>query len=159
MDRRPRKDFASWIGVQVGDVDPWWTTLEDELTPVDFDGRRAWILAADLDALQSAPETHGVRLLPPGDPYTQMRDRDTIVDKRHQGEVWKTVGAPGAVLADGAIAGIWRPRKSGRKLELTVKTFQAMSIKLRRQLLEEADRVAELRGASLVQVEFDSETH
>jgi hypothetical protein len=150
-----RKDFAAWLGVHAGDVDPWWTTLEDELTPVEFDGSRAWIVTDDLDALQSPPEAHGVRLLPPSDPYTQMRDRDTIVDRKHHREVWKTVGAPGAVLADGRIAGIWRPRKSGRKLTLTVKTFRSMSIELREQLHEEADHVAQLRGASAVQVEFD----
>lgn len=150
-----RKDFAAWVGVHAGDVDPWWSILEDELTPVDVDGRRAWILADDLDALQSPPEPRGVRLLPPRDPYTQMRDRDTIVDKQHHRQVWKTVGAPGAVLTDGTIVGTWRPRKSGRTLTLTVTTFRSLSTKLRTQLREEADRVAELRGASTVHVEFE----
>jgi hypothetical protein len=150
-----RKDFAVWIGVYAGDVDPWWTTLEEELTPVEVDGSRAWILTEDLDALRSPPEARGVRLLPPGDPYTQMRDRGTIVDKKHHREVWKTVGAPGAVLADGSIVGIWRPRKSGRKLTLTVNTFRSLSAKLRKQLREEADHVAKLRGASTLQVEFE----
>jgi hypothetical protein len=150
-----RKDFAAWVGVYAGDVDPWWTTLEDELTPVEFDGSRAWLLADDVDALRSPPETRGVRLLPPGDPYTQMRDRATIVDKEHHREVWKPVGAPGAVLADGTIAGIWRPRKSGRTLTLTITTFRSLSTKLRKQLSDEADRVAELRGASATQVEYE----
>ncbi|MGV8084507.1 MAG: winged helix DNA-binding domain-containing protein [Coriobacteriia bacterium] len=150
-----RKDFAAWLGVYAGDVDPWWTPLEDELTPVEVDGRRTWILADDLDALQSPSETRGVRLLPPSDPYTQMRDRNIIVDKKHQREVWKTVGAPGAVLADGKIAGIWRPRKSGRTLTLTVGTFWPLNATLREQLREEAEQVAELRGASTAQVEFE----
>jgi hypothetical protein len=150
-----RKDFAAWVGVYAGDVDPWWTTLEDELTPVDYNGGRAWILADDLDALQSPPAAHGVRLLPPRDPYTQMRDRDALVDKEHQREVWKTVGEPGAVLADGTIVGTWRPRKSGRTLSLTVKAFRSLSPRLGKQLREEAERVAELRGASAVQVEIE----
>ncbi|MGH3392592.1 MAG: winged helix DNA-binding domain-containing protein [Actinomadura sp.] len=151
-----RKDFAAWLGVFAGDVDPWWTTLEDELTPVEFNGRRAWILTKDRDTLRSPAEARGVRLLPPSDPYTQLRDRDTIVDKQHHRDVWKTVGAPGAVLADGGIAGIWRPRKSGRKLALSVETFQPLSTELRKQLCDEAEHVAELRGASTVQVEFDN---
>lgn len=149
-----RKDFAAWLGVFAGDAHPWWTTLEDELTPVDFNGSRAWILTSDLDTLRSPPETRGVRLLPPSDPYTQLRDRDTIVDKKHHRNVWKTVGAPGTVLTDGRIAGIWRPRKSGRKLALSVETFQPLNTKLRKQLCDEAEHVAELRGASTVQVEF-----
>jgi hypothetical protein len=153
-----RGDFAAWLGVYAGDVDPWWTLLEEELIPVDVDGRRTWILTDDLDALQSPPETPGVRLLPPSDPYTQMRDRDTIVDRKHQREVWKTVGAPGAVLADGTIVGIWRPRKIGHTLTLRVNTFRSPSTNLCEQLREEAEHVAGLRGASTVHVEFEEAT-
>lgn len=154
-----RKDFAAWVGISTGDVDPWWTTLEDELTPVEFDGTPAWILTDDLNALQSPPEARGVRLLPPRDPYTQMRDRDTIVEKKYHREVWKTVGEPGAVLTNGKIAGIWRPRKTGRKLTLTVSTFRSLNANLRKQLHDEADHVAELRGASTVQIEFEDWAH
>ncbi|QWF84057.1 winged helix DNA-binding domain-containing protein [Amycolatopsis sp. CA-230715] len=149
-----RADFAAWLGVRSGDADPWWSALD--LIPVDFGGNRAWLLAEDLDALKSPPETHGVRLLPPRDPYTQMRDRDTIVDKRHHREVWKTLGEPGTVLADGAIAGIWRPRKSGRKLTLTITAFRTLSTRVRKQVHEEAERLAALRGASSVQIEFEA---
>lgn len=150
-----RGEFAAWLGVRAGDVDPWWDTVTDELTPVECDGRRRWIRTEDLAELRSAHEAHGVRLLPPGDPYTQTRDRDTIVDPKYQRAVWKTVGAPGVVLADGAVAGIWRPRKSGRTLTLTVTPFQPMSSRLRALLREEAAPVATLRGAADVDVRFD----
>ncbi|WP_407547625.1 winged helix DNA-binding domain-containing protein [Streptomyces sp. Pv4-95] len=150
-----RKNFAAWVGVRTGDVDPWWNLLEDELMPVEAGGSQAWILADDLDTLQSPPETRGVRLLPPRDPYTQMRDRETILEKQHHRVLWKPVGEPGAVLTDGAIAGMWRPRKRGSKLTLTVKTFRPLRTELRKRLHEEADHVAELRGAAAVQVEFE----
>ncbi|MEU1986171.1 winged helix DNA-binding domain-containing protein [Nocardia sp. NPDC019395] len=150
-----RKDFAAWLGVLAGDVAPWWSTLQDQLTPVSVDGRRMWIHTDDLDALRSPAETRGARLLPPSNPYTQMRDRETIVDKKHHRQVWKTVGAPGAVLADGAIAGIWRPRKSGRTLTLTISPFRSLNAQLREQLREEADHIAGLRGASTARVQFD----
>ncbi|MGW6621151.1 winged helix DNA-binding domain-containing protein [Nocardia sp. NPDC055002] len=150
-----RGEFATWLGVRAGDVDPWWDTVADELTPVDYDGRRRWIHTEDLEELRSAHEASGVRLLPPGDPYTQTRDRDTIVDPKYRRAVWKTVGAPGVVLADGAVAGIWRPRKSGRTLTLTVTPFQSMSSRLRALLREEAAPVATLRGATEVDVRFD----
>lgn len=125
--------------------------------PVEIDGRRAWILTDDLAALRAPPESHRVRLLPPRDPYTQLRDRHIIVDEKHHREVWKNVGAPGVVLADGEIAGTWRPRKSGRKLTVTVTvtTFQPLGTRLRTQLREEAEHVAELRGASAIRVGFD----
>jgi hypothetical protein len=149
-----REDFASWVGVLAGDVDPWWSALEDELAPVDVDGRRAWVLGTDLDSLRSPTEVSGVRLLPPGDPYLQQRDRRTIVDGQHHRAVWRAVGAPGAVLADGAVVGTWRPRKRGRSLTLSVQTFGSPSPTMRRQVRDEAEQVGRLRGASVVEVVF-----
>lgn len=151
-----RGEFAAWLGVRAGDVDPWWDKVANELTPVDHNGRRRWIRTEDLDELRSAHKADGARLLPPGDPYSQTRDRDTIVDPKYRRAVWKTAGAPGVVLADGAVAGIWRPRKSGSTLTLTITPFQPMSSRLRALLREEAAAVAALRGASEVHVRFDS---
>lgn len=150
-----RGEFAAWLGVRAGDVDPWWDTVANELAPVEYDGRRRWIRIEDLEELRSPHEAHGVRLLPPGDPYTQTRDRDTIVESKYQRAVWKTVGAPGVVLSDGTVAGIWRPRKSGHTLTLTVTPFQPMSSRVRALVRAEAASVAALRGASEVQVRFD----
>jgi hypothetical protein len=150
-----RADFAAWVGINAGDTDPWWSPVKDELTEVEFRGKSC-ILTEDLDALRSASKAKGVRLLPPRDPYTQLRDRETIVDDKYHREVWKTVGDPGAVLVDGKITGTWRPRKSGRKLTITVKTFGSLSAREKEPLRDEAEQVAPLRGASTVDVEFDT---
>lgn len=150
-----RRDFAAWAGIYARDTDPWWTLVEDELTPVEFSGT-SWILTEDLDALRSAPTPKGVRLLPPRDPYTQMRDRETIVDKKYHREVWKMVGEAGTVLAGGKITGTWRPRKNGRKLTITIKTFGLLPHRDKKSLQGEAEQVVPLRGASSVDVEFDT---
>jgi len=150
-----RGDFAAWAGIYADDTDPWWSLVEDELTPVEFGGR-SWILTEDLDALRSAPKAKGVRLLPPRDPYTQMRDREAIVDKKYHREMWKSVGEPGAVLANGKITGTWRPRKSGRNLTITIKTFGSLPDRDKKSLQHEAEQIAPLRGASSVDVEFDT---
>jgi hypothetical protein len=150
-----RGDFAAWAGIHAGDTDPWWNLVGDELTQVEVGGT-SWILTEDLDALRLAPMPKGVRLLPPRDPYTQMRDRETIVDKKYHPEVWKTVGEPGTVLAGGNIIGTWRPRKSGRKLAITIKTFGTLPDRDKKALQGEAEQVAPLRGASSVHVEFDT---
>jgi Winged helix DNA-binding domain len=148
-----RGNFAAWAGIHAGDAESWWNPVEDELTPVDFGGK-SWILTEDLDSLRSAPMPRGVRLLPPHDPYTQSRDRETTVDKKYHREVWKAVGERGAVLAGGSIAGIWLPRKSGRKLTITVKAFGSLREQDKEALQNEAEQVAPLRGASSVNVEF-----
>ncbi|WP_277883528.1 DNA glycosylase AlkZ-like family protein [Arthrobacter sulfonylureivorans] len=151
-----RVDFAAWLGVNPGDTGPWWNLIQEELTPIEFGGT-SWILTEDLDALRSAPQPEGVRLLPPHDPYTQMRDRETIVDKRRHRRLWKTVGEPGAILLGGKITGTWRPRKSGRKLTVTVTTFDSASARDKKLLQDEAQQVARLRGALSADVVFDSQ--
>lgn len=148
-------DLAAWLGVRAGDADPWWSLVADELTPVRFAGA-SWILTEDLDALQSPPAPTGVRLLPPRDPYTQMRDRETVVDPAFHRQVWKALGEPGAVLADGEIVGTWRPRKRGRTLTITITPFGSLSSRHVRSLQEEAELVAPLRGASCGNVEIAS---
>ena len=147
-----RSDFATWLGVRAGDVDPWWSHLEDELVEVDF-GRRTWALADDLDALRTAKMPIGVRLLPPRDAYTQLRDRDTVADKAYLRQIWKTVGDPGTMLADGEIVGTWRARKSGRKLRVELKAFEALSRRHQEALVAEAESIAPLRDASSVSVD------
>lgn len=146
-----RGHFAAWLGVGSGDVDPWWTTIGDELARVEFGGE-AWILTEDLAALRSCPKPEGVRLLPPHDPYTQLRDRGTVLDETAARQVWRPTGAPGTVLADGEVTGTWRSRTRSRVLTITITTFAPLSARQRRSLEEEAEQVAAVRGASSVHV-------
>lgn len=150
-----RADFAAWLGVRACDTESWWGLIEDEMTQVDF-AREAWILTDDLDALTSSSMPKGVRLLPPRDPYTQLRDRETVVDKRYHRDVWKSAGAPGTVLADGKIIGVWRPRQRGRTLTVTMVTFRPLRNQDKRLLRAEAERLAPLRGASSIDATFDT---
>lgn len=150
-----RTGLAAWLGLHVSDIDPWWSPIHDELTPVDFSGK-TWILTEDLDALQAPAKPNGVRLLPPHDPYTQLRDRETIVDGKYHREIWPTIGRPGAVLADGRIIGTWRPNKSGHKLTMIIKAFDSPGSSVQDSLQAEARQIAALRGASSVDVQFDN---
>jgi hypothetical protein len=150
-----RADFAAWLGVRAGDAHHWWSLVEKDMTQVDF-GRKTWILTDDLEALHSPPTPKGSRLLPPHDPYTQLRDRATIVDKKHHRDVWMPVGNPGALLMDGEIAGVWRPRKRGRNLTINIKTFGSLPTRNRKALQDEAEQVAPLRGASSVEIRVET---
>ncbi len=150
-----RAAFASWLGVRSADVDPWWSLVEDELTLVDYGGG-AWMLDADVGALRAGTMPEGVRLLPPHDPYTQLRDRETIVEKKYHRDMWRISGDPGTVLADGEIVGTWRPQKKGRKLTITVKMFEDLVERHRASVRAEAEQIAVLRGAAPVTVEFET---
>lgn len=149
-------EFAAWLGVRAGDAAAWWSLVEDEMTRVDFGGK-TWVLREDLAALRSPPTPRGVRLLPPRDPYTQLRDRETILDEKYRREVWKPIGSPGTVLVDGDIAGIWRARKQSRRLTINIKTFDGLAPRNRESLQAEAEQIAALRGASSVQIRFEAD--
>jgi len=86
----------------------------------------------------------------------QLRDRETLVDKRYHRDVWRPVGDPGTILVDGQIVGTWRPRKSGRSLTISIKTFDSLPAAKRKSLKGEAEQIAPLRGASSVDVAFDT---
>jgi hypothetical protein len=62
------------------------------------------------------------------------------------------LGRPGALLVDGEIAGTWRTRASGRRLTITVEPFGALPDPVWRSIEDEAQRVAEVRGAADVNV-------
>ncbi len=78
------------------------------------------------------------------------------IAKKFHREVWKTSGEPGTVLAGGKIIGSWRPRKSGRQLTITIKTFGSLPAPDRKALQQEAEQVAPLRGAASVHVEIET---
>lgn len=152
-----RAEFAAWLGVTATDAKAWWDPMTDDLTEVDQAGRRAWILTSDLEDLRgdaSFPED-SARLLPPRDPCTQCRDRETIVTEEHHRKVWAPVGAPGTVLVDGHIAGVWRPKKSGKSLTLNVSPFSSLSASALDILEQEAVRLGPFRGAERVTVDLN----
>lgn len=152
-----RADLAAWLGLASGDAQPWWASVEDELSEVVVDGRTRRLLTADLDALASPPAASGVRILPPRDPLLALRDRETLVpDRTLHRRIWRTVGEPGTVLVDGRLVATWRPRKSGRTLSLTVEPFVTLSAAARDDIEAEAEAVAALRGATSAEVHVRS---
>lgn len=149
-------DAGSYLGTTAGAVRPWWP---EDAVEVTVEGRRCWITEDRLDALREPPSAGGlVRLLPPHDPFLQARDRDLLVPSRErQKEIWRILGNPGAVLAGGELAGIWRA-KPGRKgsLDVSVLLFDELPAKARRALEAEAGRLAAHRGAADVQVVYQT---
>jgi hypothetical protein len=103
-------------------------------------------LKQDAGALESPPAAKGLRLLPPGDPYLQKPNRPLLAaDPELRKRLFRPVGSPGAVLRDGRLAGLWRAKAKGRKVEVTVEQLGRVP---RGDLEHEAQRVAQLRGAA-----------
>jgi hypothetical protein len=143
-------DVADYLGVRRADLASAWPA---GLVEVRVDGRSAWIPADRVEALHDATPPDGVRLLGPFDPYLQARDRALLVpDTAWHKPLWPVLGRPGVVLVDGEVAGVWRPRAAGAKLTLKVEAFVPLWPRAWQQLDAEAERVAQVRGASSVAV-------
>jgi hypothetical protein len=59
--------------------------------------------------------------------------------------MFRSIGRPGVVLVDGAIAGLWKGRKQGKRLEVSVEWLRPEV-----DIAEEAAAMAALRGCEAV---------
>jgi hypothetical protein len=137
-----------------------WDQIADKLVEVDLEGRRAWLHADDVGLFENPPQPAGVRLQPPYDAYLEQRDRATLLpDKAVHRRVWRILGNPGIVLADGQVVGLWRAQKKGRRLVVSIDTFGRLSQQVRDEIKTEAELVAPYRSCTFAEVAFgDSST-
>jgi len=139
-------DFAEWAGLAKPHAKRLWMDVEADLEEVSVGKRNGWVLRADAPELDSPPEAAGIRLIPPGDPYLQRPNRSLLApDPELRKRLFRPVASPGAVLKDGRLVGLWRVKAKGRKAEIAVEKLGRIA---RRDLEGEAERVADLRGAS-----------
>ena len=73
---------------------------------------------------------------------------DPLVRKR----VWRAIGNPGTVLSGGALAGLWRATRRGKRLVVTVEELDPAVRSARDALFEEAQLLAPWRGAERAEI-------
>ena len=137
--------LASWAQTAPAHAKQLFEGVRNELEAVAVEGRRGFALASDLDRLSSPPVASGVRLLGGYDPYVAQPDRATLVGANDalKKKLFPSVGRPGVVLADGTLAGLWRGRKQGDVLEVSVEWLGDPV-----DVSEEASAIASLRGCA-----------
>jgi hypothetical protein len=139
-------DFAEWTGLARPHAHRLWDEVAGDLAEMSVGKRKGWLMNEDMGALEWPPAAEGIRLIPPGDPYLQKPNQPLLArDPELRKRLFRPVASPGAVLLDGRLAGLWRVKAKGRKIELTVEKLGRLP---RGDLEEEARRVAELRGAA-----------
>ncbi|HEX4247613.1 MAG TPA: winged helix DNA-binding domain-containing protein [Pseudonocardia sp.] len=145
------KDVAGYLDSAVREVKARWPA---DAVEVPVDGTPAWVLAEDAARLgRPAPDV--TRLLGPFDLFLQARDRSLLLpDAARAKAMWPVLGRPGAVLHDGDIVGMWRPRKAGSKLTVSVEAWVPLTPALRGAVEEQAERLATHRHAHLTGVDF-----
>ena len=94
-----------------------------------------------------------MRLVGPYDGFLQGRDREVLVPgAAHRKALWPVIGRPGAVVADGEVIGLWRPRTAGASFTVRLEPWVSLT-KVRRAAIEvEAERLAAFRGRNLAAV-------
>src|SRR5688572_11621819 len=79
------------------------------------------------------------------------RHRSLLVDDTaHAKDLWRTLGRPGGVLADGEIVGTGRARKAGAAVAVSVDLWTTAD---RGAIGEQAERLAAFRGLTLKSLE------
>jgi hypothetical protein len=166
---RPQ-DAAAFLDAPLKDVKAHWPSDVNEVVVGEVDvgdgpsaksSARRSILTEDLGLLLSSlgsgaagSDHRTVRLVGPYDAYLQLRDRELLVpDEARRKDLWRVLGRPGAILADGAVIGTWRPRGSGRKLVVRVESWHRLDAPDRAAVEREAERLADHRGVTLAGIE------
>lgn len=161
-----RRYLAAYAPARREDLSRWWGThalspakaqkrfeaLGDEAVVVDVEGERCWALAEDLDAMREAAPPKAARLLPLFDQYVVNSNRDVepLLPAAAKALVFRQAGwiSP-VVLVDGAIAGVWRHERKGARVEVAIEPFAPLPGWARRQIAEEAERLAAHLGGEL----------
>lgn len=145
------KHVAGYLDAPVKDVAARWPP---DAVEVSLGGESRWLLADDVDRVGAGP-TASTRLLGPFDLFLQAKDRTLLVDDPARAKaLWPVLGRPGAVLHDGEVAGMWRPRKAGAKLTVAVDLWATATQRLRAAVTEQAERLAAYRRLQLAAVDL-----
>ena len=116
-------DLAAWSGLPVGRARRAFELVAGELRELEVDSRRLWT-PADAPAAPSPAGDPVVRLLGRFDDYLLgWRGRDLILDARFARQVAAGGWVHPVVVVDGRVAGTWRARHAGGRLEVTVEPF------------------------------------
>jgi len=142
--------FAQWLAAPVAWAAKTFESLSDELIVVDLDGTEAWVLAADRTPPSGRPS--GVRLLPYFDSYIvgshpRARLFPGVAGQRALSRTGQAGTMP-VLLVNGEVVGVWRMRRSGKRLRITVEPFRDVTARQHAQLEHQVERTAAiLEGA------------
>jgi hypothetical protein len=152
-------DFATWAGIGGGQPRAIWSRLADQLVSVEVKSGEGkantrFLLADDANELLAAgSDEPTVRLVAPGDPLLQLRDRDTLVpDRAMQQVIWKNLSPRGVVVMGADVAAVARLQKKANTLRVTINAVRRVDGSGRAAVKEAAERLAKLRSCSEVTV-------
>jgi hypothetical protein len=139
-----RAELEHWLALKLDDE--VWESLE--LEAVDVEGYSTFVNAGEVfpDA-----KPRGVRLLSHYDVYAiACHPRDHLIPQQTERVFLRGAGPNPVLLVDGRVAGVWRRTQRGRRMELQVEPFGALTKAQKAELADDAARVARTFGAEPV---------
>ncbi|HUQ63505.1 MAG TPA: winged helix DNA-binding domain-containing protein [Acidimicrobiales bacterium] len=144
-----REDLARWWGGTPAFARQRFARLGDELVEVEIEGRRAVLLAADLQAFAKSKPARGVRLLGGFDQYVVGASAHLthLLAGGARELVSRTAGWISPVLlVDGRIAGVWSYERKGDLFTVAVAPFAPLSSTSKAALKGEVARIGAFLG-------------
>jgi hypothetical protein len=134
-----REELEHWLARRIP------PTLFDEFEEVDVEGVRTFVLPG-----MRFPDRppRGVRLLWHYDVYViGCHPRDRLIPKRRERVFLRGAGPSPTLLVGGRVAGVWTRKERARRMEIRVESFRRLTVAQRRELADDAARVAATFGA------------
>jgi hypothetical protein len=146
-------DFARWWGgAGLSTIRQWIASLGEEITPVELEGAKAWMLAVDARETRELPPARSVRLLPGFDQYVigASRHAGHLLPGDLRSRVYRPQGWISPVLlVNGRMDGTWRHEIKGSRVEIVIEPFVKLPAWVRRAAGQEAERLAAFLGCGL----------
>ncbi|HET9136220.1 MAG TPA: winged helix DNA-binding domain-containing protein [Candidatus Kapabacteria bacterium] len=122
-------DFGFWLGKNAPIVKAIWDRIRPELTEVQIDGKKAFMLSKDRSFIKNLdPVSNHISLLPLFDAYLlSHRKKSHLVEDTHYKKIFRIAGwiAP-TVLYNGRTVGLWSMDKKKGMVAITVKPFTTL---------------------------------
>jgi hypothetical protein len=138
-----------WTGGGVSIVRQWIASLGEEVSPVEVDGVRAWILTAHVRKLRESFPVRSVRLLPAFDQYVigASFHAEHLLPGGLRSRVYRPQGWISPVLlVNGLMHGTWRHAIKASRIEVVIEPFVKPAVWVRRAAAQEAERLAAFLG-------------
>jgi hypothetical protein len=141
-----KAELARWWGAAPGTLSAALKRLEGEVELVDLAGMKAYVPAADADALATRPDPDPahVRLLGGFDPYTLslQEEAEPLLPIARRPLVSREAGWISAVLlVGGAVAGTWTHETRASATTLVLTPWRRLTQAERRAVAHEADAI------------------
>lgn len=147
-----REELARWWGVRAPEAGRVLGLMQQDLTEVECEGTKRWVLKADMRSFKSTRAVEGARFLPSFDQLLVMSapHSHAIVDPHFKDRIYRArvaVWSLPSVLVNGRVRGAWKlERKPGRAM-IRVEPFESPTRRVRSELEREAGSVGALLEA------------